>query len=116
MRELGSGFLENVYKNALYIIMVEKRLNILTEKTFEIEFRGRKIGRYNADLIVDDLVIIEEPIPVISFSRFSGSFDRFSIQNWGPIYFCRYGPPILNRKSVKIIPKIDENYYWDRFN
>ena len=59
MRELGSGFLENVYKNALYIIMVEKRLNVLTEKTFEIEFRGRKIGRYNADLIVDDLVIIE---------------------------------------------------------
>ena len=59
MRELGSGFLENVYKNALSITMVEKGLNVLMEKTFEIEFRGRKIGRYNADLIVEDLIIIE---------------------------------------------------------
>src|SRR3990167_2140087 len=59
IRELGSGFLENVYKNALYIAMIEKGLHVLTEKTFEIDFRGHKIGRYNADLIVENLVIIE---------------------------------------------------------
>ncbi|HSX03798.1 MAG TPA: GxxExxY protein [Rhabdochlamydiaceae bacterium] len=59
IRELGSGFLENVYKNALYIVMVEKGLNVLTEKTFEIDFRGHKIGRYNADLVVEGLVIVE---------------------------------------------------------
>ena len=28
MNELGSGFLESVYKNALYIAMTEKGLNI----------------------------------------------------------------------------------------
>ena len=59
IRELGSGFLENVYKNALYIAMVEKGLNVFTEKTFEIDFRGRKIGRYNADLVVEELIIVE---------------------------------------------------------
>jgi len=47
MQELGSGFLEKVYKNALYIAMTEKKLNVWTEKTFEIDFRGHKIGRYN---------------------------------------------------------------------
>lgn len=59
IRDLGSGFLENVYKNALYITMIEKGLRIFTEKTFEIDFRGHKIGRYNADLIVEDLIIVE---------------------------------------------------------
>ena len=59
VRELGAGFLENVYKNALYIAMTEKGLNVLTEKTFEIDFRGHKIGRYNADLVVEDSVIVE---------------------------------------------------------
>ena len=51
IRELGSGFLENVYKNALYIAMKAKGLNVAVEKTFEIDSRGYKIGRYNADLI-----------------------------------------------------------------
>ena len=59
IRELGSGFLENVYKNVLYIAMKEKGLNVAVEKTFEIDFRGYKIGKYNADMIVEDLLIIE---------------------------------------------------------
>jgi GxxExxY protein len=59
VRELGSGFLENVYKNALYLVMIEKELKVATEKVFEIDFRGRKIGRYHADLIVEDLIIVE---------------------------------------------------------
>jgi GxxExxY protein len=42
MNELGSGFLESVYKN-------EKGLSIEAEKRFEVIFRGRKIGLYIAD-------------------------------------------------------------------
>ena len=59
VRELGSGFLENGYKNALYLAMTEQGLNVTTEKVFEIDFRGHKIGRYHADLIVEHLVIVE---------------------------------------------------------
>src|SRR5690242_5583437 len=59
MQELGSGFLENVYKNALHIAMAEKGLTVGIEQMFEIDFRGHKIGRYNADLVVEKLVIVE---------------------------------------------------------
>ncbi len=38
MKELGSGFLEKVYKNALFLAMKQKGLNVLTEQTFEITF------------------------------------------------------------------------------
>ena len=34
MKELGPGFLENVYKNALFIAMKQKGLNVLTEQVF----------------------------------------------------------------------------------
>jgi len=44
MNELGSGFLENVYKNALFIALKEKGLRIEVEKRFEVQFRGRKVG------------------------------------------------------------------------
>ena len=51
MKELGAGFLENVYKNALFVAMKQQRLNVLTEQTYEVTFRKRKIGKYIADLV-----------------------------------------------------------------
>ena len=59
MNELGVSFLESVYKNALTIAMKEKGLAVQIEKRFEVAFRGRKIGVYIADLIVNEKVIIE---------------------------------------------------------
>ncbi|MBM3184460.1 MAG: GxxExxY protein [Chlamydiae bacterium] len=59
MKELGPGFLERVYKNALLITMREKGLHVETEKPFEVVFRDRVIGRYNADLVVENKVIVE---------------------------------------------------------
>ncbi len=59
MNELGSGFLESIYKNALFIAMKEKGLSIEVEKRFEVIFRGRKIGSYVADLIIEGNVIVE---------------------------------------------------------
>lgn len=59
INELGSGFLENVYKNALFIAMRQKGLKVLVEQPFEVMFRDHKIGKYIADLIVDDLVVVE---------------------------------------------------------
>ena len=59
MNELGTGFLESVYKNALFIAIKEKGLTIEAEKRFEVIFRGRKVGLYVADLIVEGSVIVE---------------------------------------------------------
>lgn len=59
MNELGVGFLESVYKNALFIAIKEKGLKIEAEKRFEVIFRGRKVGLYVADLIIEEKVIIE---------------------------------------------------------
>lgn len=59
IKELGSGFLENVYKNALFIAMKQKGLNVSVEQSFEVVFRNHKIGKYIADLIVENLIVVE---------------------------------------------------------
>ena len=59
MNELGSGFLESVYKNALFIALKEKGLKVIAEKKFEVSFRGRLIGVYIADLVIEESVIVE---------------------------------------------------------
>ena len=46
MKELGPGFLENVYKNALFIAMKQKGLNVESLKDFIdwADFRDIKMG------------------------------------------------------------------------
>ena len=59
MKELGPGFLERVYKNALLIAVKQKGLQVQVEQPYEVIFRGKVIGRYNADLVVNQTVIVE---------------------------------------------------------
>jgi GxxExxY protein len=59
MKELGPGFLEQVYKNALLIAMRQKELEVEVEKPYEVIFRGKIIGRYKADLVIGKNVIVE---------------------------------------------------------
>ncbi len=59
MKELGPGFLERVYKNALLIAMKQKGLQVEAEQPFEVIFRDKIIGRYSADLVVEKAVIVE---------------------------------------------------------
>ena len=59
MKELGPGFLERVYKNALLIVMKQKGLQVEVERPYEVIFRRKVMGRYNADLVVGQTVIVE---------------------------------------------------------
>ena len=59
MKELGPGFQERIYKNALLIAMQQKGLQVEIEKPFEVMFRDKMIGRYSADLVVGKMVIVE---------------------------------------------------------
>jgi GxxExxY protein len=59
MEELGPGFLEKVYKNALFIAMRQKELQVEIEKSYEVIFRRKVVGRYQADLVVNQAVIVE---------------------------------------------------------
>lgn len=57
--ELGDGFLESVYENALYIVLIEHGLHVERQNDISVFFRGNRIGDFKADLIVEEKVIIE---------------------------------------------------------
>jgi GxxExxY protein len=57
--ELGYGFLEAVYEEALAISSAESGLRVARQVATPIWFRGRAIGDYKADLIVNDAVLLE---------------------------------------------------------
>lgn len=57
--DLGYGFLERVYQNALYFALVEQGLKCETEKPIKVYHDGHVVGDYRADLLVEDCVILE---------------------------------------------------------
>jgi GxxExxY protein len=57
--ELGAGFLESVYGEALEMVLLQCGLKAKRQFPLPVFFRGRKIGDFRADLIVDDAVIVE---------------------------------------------------------
>ncbi|MBN2314531.1 MAG: GxxExxY protein [Sedimentisphaerales bacterium] len=58
-KELGQGFLEKVYKNALAIELREMGLTCDLEVPMSVSYRGHVVGDYVADMIVDGKIIVE---------------------------------------------------------
>jgi GxxExxY protein len=56
---LGYGFLEKVYENALIIELESLGLEVKRQVPIKVYFKGQEIGNYFADIVVNDLVIIE---------------------------------------------------------
>ncbi len=56
---LGHGFLETVYKNALAEDISAHGLSLQTERAFEITYLGKRVGHYIADLVIENIVIVE---------------------------------------------------------
>ncbi len=56
---LGYGFLEKVYENALYIELEAIGFNIKNQEPIKVYYEGKEVGVYFADLIVNDIIIIE---------------------------------------------------------
>jgi GxxExxY protein len=57
--ELGFGFLENVYQNALYFELQNRSFSVEPQKTIDVYYRTHLVGKYKADLVVNDLIILE---------------------------------------------------------
>lgn len=56
---LGYGFLEKVYENALFIELYKFDLKVVKQQPIKVQYDGQKVGEYFADLIVNDVIIIE---------------------------------------------------------
>lgn len=57
--ELGEGFLESVYQNAMSLALAQAGLQVSREVALPVFFRGEIVGDFRADLIINGVVIIE---------------------------------------------------------
>ena len=57
--ELGYGFLEKVYQNAIYFELKSLGYKVEAQKQIKVYFKQQLVGEYYSDLLVEDKVIVE---------------------------------------------------------
>lgn len=57
--QLGYGFLEQVYANALERELIARNCRVLRELRFQVDYKGENVGTCRADMVVDELILVE---------------------------------------------------------
>ncbi len=57
--ELGFGFLEKNYENAMSIEFTKMKVKFKTQEPITVYYHDQQIGIYFADMIVEDKVVVE---------------------------------------------------------
>src|SRR3954469_17110157 len=57
--ELGHGFLESVYEEALLLALTDAGLKVSQQQPIPAFFRNRIVGNFFVDLVIDGIVVLE---------------------------------------------------------
>lgn len=111
-RELGPGYVESVYENAMVVELHAREIQCAQQKLTPIHYRGVKVGEHRLDLLVEDSLIIEnkavsELTPIFfvivrSYLKATGKRDAL-IFNFAsmPLTIKRVGPEDTQRFRSK---------------
>jgi len=58
-RELGAGFLESVYENAMAIELEMQHIPFQRQAPVSLEYKGQSVGEARLDLLVDNALVVE---------------------------------------------------------
>jgi GxxExxY protein len=58
-KELGPGFLENIYHNALLVELKKINLTIESQKEVRVIYCGNDVGTHKLDLLVEGEIVVE---------------------------------------------------------
>ena len=70
-RQLGPGLLESIYEEALDIECLIDGLDVQRQLKIPLLYRGKTIGEYKPDMVINDLVVVE----IKSVERFDPVFE-----------------------------------------
>ena len=106
--ELGYGFLEKVYENAMMLELAELGLISINQQSTKVFYKGNEVGFYVADINVENKVIVElkavetiapvHEVVLVNYLKATG-VEVGLLLNFGP--------------KPKIIRKILTNDYFD---
>ena len=99
--ELGYGFSETVYRNAMAVLLRELAVSVKREVVYTVRFHGVVVGRYKADLIAESTVVVEVKTGVAIHPKHQSQVCNY-LKASGPEVglLCNFGPKAEFRRLI----------------
>jgi len=92
LKHLTTGLLEKVYENALCIEFDEMGIPYERQKRLSVYYKGKIIGEFVADIVVDDKILIElKSIPKLTSANAAQIINYLSITQIKVGYLLNFG-------------------------
>jgi len=57
--QLGFGFLEKVYQNAMFFELQSQGFKVQAQKQINVYYKDKLVGEFYADIVINDVIILE---------------------------------------------------------
>ena len=103
---LGFGFLESVYEKALAIELNQQDLSIEVQKPIQVFYHDTIVGNFRADLVINDLIIIELKSVDNIVKEFEVQLVNYLTATFKPVgLLLNFSPKgVQVRRKVRILP------------
>ena len=102
--ELGYGDLERVYQNALYFELKANGFHVKAQKKIKVYYKEIEVGDYYADIVVNDLVIVE-----LKAQEYIVEANEFQLINYLKATNCKVALLLNFGKRPEFIRKVYQN-------
>lgn len=104
---LGFGFLERVYENALVIELKKAGLSAEQQKPINVYYEGYCVGEFEADIIVENLVILELKSVQAIRKEFEVQLVNYLTATIKPVgLVLNFGPNGVEiKRKVRVLPE-----------
>ncbi|MBD2209745.1 GxxExxY protein [Calothrix sp. FACHB-156] len=98
---LGCGFLEKVYENALAYELRKSGLLVEQQSEIQVRYDGIVVGQFFADLLVEDLVLIElKAVKSLEEKHFAQCLNYLKATNLKVCLLINFGNPKVEIKRI----------------
>lgn len=99
--ELGCGFLEKIYENALVHELRKNGLQVVQQFAVRVVYDGVVVGDYAADLVVEESVLVElKAVRALDEVHFAQCLNYLKATGLGVCLLLNFGKPRLEIKRI----------------
>ncbi len=104
---LGFGFMESVYENALAIELKKAGFQIEKQKSIDVYYEKELVGHFRADIIVNDLIILELKSVQTILKEFEVQLVNYLTATIKPVgLILNFGPKRVDvKRKVRVLPE-----------
>jgi len=98
---LGAGFLEQVYENALCVELNRADIPYCRQKRYAIRYKNENIGNYIADIVVAEKLLIElKALSTLSREHEAQVMNYLKASGLGVGLLLNFGTPRIGMKRI----------------